>query len=316
MRALVTGITGQDAHYVSDILHREGHDVYGLIRGQANPRRATVEQELPYVAIIEGDLTDSASLVRALRLAQPDHVYNLGAISHVGHSFTNPHLTASVTGLGALNLLEAMRATDCNARLFQASTSEMFGKVRETPQRETTAFHPRSPYGCAKVFAHHAVVNYREAYGIHASCGIMFNHESPYRGVEFVTRKITHGLARIARGKQSTITLGNLDAVRDWGYAGDYMAAAYAMLCRDEPDDYVIATGVQHSVKDVLTIACDYFQLPLDIAVVDDTMFRPAEVDTLRGDASKAREVLGWSPTIDFDTLIDTMCFYDAARVS
>lgn len=308
MRALVTGITGQDAHYLTRLLLSKGYTVYGLIRGQSNPRRADVH---PDAILLDGDLCDGNSLIRALNIALPDETYNLGAISHVGHSFTQPDLTANVTGLGALRLLEAVRMVCPETRYYQASSSEQFGSVHATPQTETTPFHPRSPYGCAKVLAHHTTVNYREAYGLHASCGILFNHESPHRGPEFVTRKITLGLARVAAGHQPSITLGNLDAHRDWGYADDYVTAMWRMLQQPEPDDYVIATGISHTVRNVVELALGYYGLGWDTVELSPLQHRPAEVDTLRGDASKARTELGWEPTVGFVDLIHMMCEHD-----
>src|SRR6187399_203473 len=258
-RALVTGITGQDGLYLSELLLAKGYEVFGLIRGQNNPRWELVNSAVPDVQLLTGDLMDMSSLIRALEVAQPDEVYNLGAISFVAYSWENAHLTADVTGKGVLNMLEATRlyAGDDigKVRFYQASSSEMFGKVHEVPQRETTLLWPRSPYGVAKVFGHYMTINYRESYGMHASSGILFNHESPRRGTEFVTRKVTQSVARISLGLQDEIVMGNLDARRDWGFAGDYVDAMWRMLQQDEADDYVIATGETHSIRELLDVA-------------------------------------------------------------
>jgi GDPmannose 4,6-dehydratase len=315
-RALVTGITGQDGTYLAEFLLDKGYEVFGLIRGQANPKRPMIEQMLPAVELVDGDLTDMSSLLASLEVAQPDEVYNLGAISFVKMSFNQPELTGNITGLGALRLLEAIRILDGanrHIRFYQASSSEMFGKVREVPQNELTAFHPRSPYGVAKVYAHHITVNYRESYGVYACSGIGFNHESPRRGLEFVTRKITNGVARIALGLAEHITLGNLDASRDWGYAGDFVEAFWLMLQQPEPDDYVIATGEQHSVRDFLTLAFNEVGIEDWERHVrqDDRFLRPAEVDLLVGDAAKARRVLGWQPRVSFQELVKMMVASD-----
>jgi GDPmannose 4,6-dehydratase len=255
-RAFITGITGQDGQHLAQFLHSQGYDVFGMVKGQSNPRIAAVLEEMPFIETVPGDLADLPSLVSALELAQPDEVYNLGAISFVALSFNQAELTANVTGLGVLRMLEAVRMVSGSRgrqiRFYQASSSEMFGKVRETPQNEGTPFHPRSPYGCAKVFGHDIVVNYRESYDLFACSGILFNHEGPRRGIEFVTRKVTNAVARIKLGLQSEIVLGNLDAKRDWGYAGDYVKAMWLMLQQDEPDDYVIATGETHSIGDLV----------------------------------------------------------------
>jgi GDPmannose 4,6-dehydratase len=315
-RALITGITGQDGRHLAQFLAAKGYQVFGLIRGQGNPKAAIVQSETPSIELVDGDLRDLSSLIAVLERVQPDEVYNLGAISFVHLSFTQPELTAEITGLGVLRMLEAVRiigGTDNNPiRFYQASSSEMFGKVRETPQNELTPFHPRSPYGVAKVFGHHMTVNYREAYGLHASSGILFNHEGERRGLEFYTRKVTNGLARIRLGLQEKIVLGNLDFSRDWGYAGDYVEAMWLMLQQDEPEDYVIATGETHTGREFLEVGArvagydDWTQV-----VTQDARFeRPAEVDLLMGDASKARTKLGWSPKVDFEGLVRLM--YDA----
>src|SRR3954469_23718898 len=303
-RALVTGITGQDGRYLSQLLTSKGYQVFGLIAGQANPKAKLVQEECPGLDLVGGDLRDLPSLIAAVEQVQPDEVYNLGAISFVQLSFRQPELTAEITGLGVLRLLEAVRivgGTNNNPiRFYQASSSEMFGKVREVPQTERTPFHPRSPYGVAKMFGHNITVNYREAYGIHASSGILFNHESPRRGHEFVTRKITSSLARIKLGLQDIISLGNLEARRDWGYAGDYVEAMWLMLQQDEPDDYVVATGETHSIRDFLDTAFRYagYDSWEPFVKHDERFDRPAEVDLLIGDAKKAREKLGWVPRV------------------
>ncbi|MGH9053012.1 MAG: GDP-mannose 4,6-dehydratase [Acidimicrobiia bacterium] len=315
-RALVTGITGQDGQYLAEFLHGKDYEVFGLVHGQANPKTGLVAEEFPYVTMVEGDLTDLSSLIAAVEYSQPDEVYNLGAISFVALSFRQPEITANVTGLGVLRMLEAIRVvggSDSTIKFYQASSSEMFGKVRETPQTEKTPFHPRSPYGAAKVFGHHITVNYREAYGIFAVSGILLNHESPRRGLEFVTRKISNGVARIKLGLQHEITLGNLAAKRDWGYAGDYVRAMWLMLQQPEPDDYVIATGETHAVREFAELA--FAAAGIDdwerYVQVDERFFRPAEVDVLVGDASKAREKLGWEPTVTFDELVQMMVEHD-----
>jgi len=312
-RALITGITGQDGLYLAELLASEGYEVFGLVRGQSNPKVHTVERLIPSIQLLDGDLTDLPSLIGAMEVAQPDEVYNLGAISFVGMSWKQAELTGEITGMGVLRMLEAIRIHTQNdmskVRFYQASSSEMFGKVRESPQRETTPFHPRSPYGVAKTFGHYMTVNYRESYGAYACSGILFNHESERRGYEFVTRKITRGVARITLGLQDKISLGNLDARRDWGFAGDYVQAMHAMLQQDEPDDYVVATGKTHSIRDLLDTAFrrvgveDWSQY----VAQDPRFFRPAEVDQLIGDASKAREKLGWKPSMTFGGLIERM---------
>lgn len=312
-RALITGITGQDGRYLGQLLAREGYQVFGLIRGQANPKAQMVLDENPALELVDGDLRDLSSLIAAMEQVQPDEVYNLGAISFVQLSFRQAELTAEITGLGVLRMLEAVRivgGVDNNPiRFYQASSSEMFGKVRETPQTEQTPFHPRSPYGVAKVFGHDMTVNYREAYGLHASSGILFNHESPRRGLEFVTRKITNSLARIKLGLQERISLGNLDSARDWGFAGDYVDAMHRLLQQDEPDDYVIATGETHTIREFLDAA---FRVAgyddWEPFVSHDTRFeRPAEVDLLMGDAAKAKACLGWEPSVSFEELVAMM---------
>lgn len=311
--ALVTGITGQDGLYLAELLLEKGYEVHGIIRGQNNPRRELVEELVPDVRLHNGDLTDMSSLMRALSQSNPDEVYNLGAISFVAYSWENAALTSDVTGKGVLTLLEAVRlhaGDDLDkVRFYQASSSEMFGKVQETPQRETTLLWPRSPYGVSKVFGHYMTINYCESYGMHASSGILFNHESPRRGEEFVTRKVAKTVAKIHLGLADELVLGNLEARRDWGFAGDYVEAMWLMLQQDEPDDFVIATGVSHSIRDLVTIAFDQVGITdWERHVRQDPRFlRPAEVDTLVGDASKAKQVLGWEPKVDFETLVRMM---------
>jgi GDPmannose 4,6-dehydratase len=316
--ALVTGITGQDGQYLAEFLNGKGYDVYGLVKGQQNPRADRLARELPFVEQVPGDLQDLPSLIAALEYTQPDEVYNLAAISFVALSFSQAELTANVTGLGVLRMLEAIRLVggrENPIRFYQASSSEMFGKVRETPQNELTPFYPRSPYGTAKVFAHNTTVNYRESYGLFACGGILFNHESPRRGIEFVTRKVTSAVARIKLGLQNELVLGDMRPKRDWGFAGDYVQAMWMMLQRDEPRDYVVATGESHSVEELV-------QLAFRAAGIDDwqryvrsdeRFFRPAEVDLLVGDASRARDELGWAPTIRFEELVSMMVESDLA---
>ena len=305
---------------MSEFLTGKGYQVFGLVRGQNNPKAQLVQDENPSLELVEGDLRDLSSLIAALEQVQPDEVYNLGAMSFVALSFRQPELTADTTGLGVLRILEAIRIVGGTAnnpiRVYQASSSEMFGKVRETPQTEQTPFHPRSPYGVAKVFGHSITVNYRESYGMHASSGICFNHESPRRGLEFVTRKITNGLARIKLGLQDSITLGNLDAARDWGYAGDFVEAMWLMVQQDEPGDYVVATGETHTIREFLDLAFRCAEIDgWEQSVRTDPRFeRPSEVDVLCGDASKARERLGWKPQITFDELVRMMYEADLAE--
>jgi GDPmannose 4,6-dehydratase len=304
---------------MSEFLTGKGYQVFGLVRGQNNPKAQVVQDENPALDLVEGDLRDLSSLIAGLEQVQPDEVYNLGAMSFVALSFRQPELTADTTGLGVLRMLEAIRivgGTEKNPiRFYQASSSEMFGKVRETPQTEQTPFHPRSPYGVAKVFGHSITVNYRESYGMHASSGICFNHESPRRGLEFVTRKITNGLARIKLGLQDSITLGNLDAARDWGYAGDFVEAMWLMVQQEEPGDYVIATGETHTIREFLDLAfrCAEIDGWQDRIRTDPRFERPAEVDVLTGDATKAREQLGWKPRVAFEELVRMMYEADLA---
>src|SRR3954465_4491518 len=298
-RSLITGITGQDGQFLAELLHARGYEVFGLIKGQNNPKGELIQAEQPYVELVSGDLQDLPSLVAALEHTQPDEVYNLGGISFVPLSFRQAELTANITGLGVLRMLEAVRmvggSTDNRIRFYQASSSEMFGKVRETPQTEMTPFPPRSPYGCAKVFGHDIVVNYRESYDLFACSGILFNHEGPRRGLEFVTRKITNAVARIKNGIQKELRLGNLDARRDWGFAGDYVEAMWLMLQQPTADDYVIATGESHTIREFLDRAFGGAELDWhDYVEVDPRYYRPSEVDHLRGDASKAERILKW----------------------
>ena len=321
-KAFITGITGQDGRHLAELLHSKGYKVYGMMKGQHNPRSEMIRDEFPYVEIVPGDLTDLTSLVTALEYVQPDEFYNLGAISFVAMSFNQAELTANVTGLGVLRALEAVRivggAQNNPIRFYQASSSEMFGKVREVPQTELTPFHPRSPYGVAKVFGHNITMNYRESYGLYACSGILFNHEGPRRGLEFVTRKITNTAARIKLGLEKELVLGNIDAKRDWGYAGDYVKAMWLMLQQDEPDDYVVATGETHSVEEFLEITFTKIGLGnwRDYVRQDPKFFRPAEVDLLIGDPTKARTKLGWKPEVSFEQLVDMMVAHDLAYES
>jgi GDPmannose 4,6-dehydratase len=318
-RALITGITGQDGLYLSELLLAKGYEVHGIIRGQNNPKRELVEEIVPEVVLHNGDLTDLSSLLRALGDAQPDEFYNLGAVSFVAYSWENARVTTEVTGNGVLNALEAVRLYSgqdpTKVRFYQASSSEMFGKVQEVPQREKTLLWPRSPYGVAKVYGHYMTINYRESYGMHASSGILFNHESPRRGPEFVTRKVSMGVAAIALGLQDTLTMGNLDAKRDWGFAGDYVEGMWRMLQQPDADDYVLSTGETHSIRELLDAA--FARIGIDDwsghVEQDPRFMRPAEVDLLVGDASKARERLGWKPTVGFHELVEMMVDNDLA---
>lgn len=317
--ALITGITGQDGYHLAELLHKKGYDVYGIIRGQQNPRKQRVEQEQPFVKLIEADLLDPSSLCRAIDVAKPNEVYNLGAISHVGYSFKTPQLVADITGKGVLNMLEAIRLSggEKTIRFYQASTSEMFGGLDyNRPGKgydENALFHPRSPYGVAKLYGHWITKNYREAYGMHASCGILFNHEGERRGLEFVTRKISNAVARIHLGKQNHVELGNLDSKRDWGYAGDYVEGMWRMLQQEKPDDFILATGETHSIGDFLELAFK------EVGIEDwqpyvkqnPAFMRPSEVDILLGNPEKAEKVLGWSRKVDFPGLVKLMVEYD-----
>jgi GDPmannose 4,6-dehydratase len=320
-RALVTGITGQDGLYLAELLLSKGYEVFGLVRGQNNPKYAMVSEVVPGVKLLTGDLTDMASLMRAFEAAQPTEVYNLGAISFVAYSWENAHVTTEVTGKGVLNILDTTRlyagSDPGSVRFYQASSSEMFGKVQAVPQSESTLLWPRSPYGVAKVFGHYMTINYRESYGMHASSGILFNHESPRRGPEFVTRKVSMAVARISRGLQDTLVMGNLDARRDWGFAADYVDAMWRMLQQDEADDYVVATGETHSIRELLDVAFARVGIEDWTPYVeqDPRFMRPAEVDLLVGDASKAAERLGWKPTVGFTELVHLMVDSDLARL-
>jgi GDPmannose 4,6-dehydratase len=306
--ALITGVSGQDGSYVAQLLLAKGYQVFGLVRDSGSPRAEDVARLCPALELVEGDLLDLSTLIRAIERCQPTEVYNLGGISSVGLSLRQPLLTGEVTGLGVVRLLEAIRLVGRDIKFYQASSSEMFGKVRESPQTELTPFYPRSPYAVAKAYGHHITVNYRESYGMFASSGILFNHESPRRGMEFVTRKITDGAAKIKLGLQKQLVLGNLDSQRDWGFAGDYVEAMHLILQQERPDDFVIATGVTHSVRDFCEIAFSHLGLDYrDHVVTDPGLLRPAEVDVVVGDASKAKRVLGWVPRVAFIDLVRMM---------
>ena len=328
--ALITGITGQDGSYLAELLLEKGYEVHGIVRRSSLINTHRIDQFFDMIHLHYGDLTDATNLINIIKKVEPDEIYNLGAMSHVKVSFETPEYTGQVDGLGTLRVLEAVRilGMEKKTRIYQASTSELYGKVQEVPQTETTPFYPRSPYGIAKLYGYWIVKNYREAYGMHASSGILFNHESPRRGETFVTRKITRGLSKISVGLQDILYLGNLDAKRDWGHAKDFVEAMWLMLQQDEPDDYVIATGKQYSVRDFVNRAAPLFGLNiqwkgdgLDERGVDKTTgrtiievskkyLRPTEVESLLGDASKAKEKLGWEPTTTFDQLVEDMCIY------
>ncbi len=313
--ALITGITGQDGSYLAEHLLASGYRVVGLVRRSATPSLERLEGCLDRVELAAGDLLDLSSLVSVLQEHQPDEVYNLAAQSFVHASFSEPLHTGEVTALGVIRLLEAIRLVKPDARFYQASSSEMFGKVREVPQSEETPFHPRSPYGVAKVYGHWATLNYRESYGLYGCSGILFNHESPRRGLEFVTRKISNAVAAIAFGEQDEVALGNLDARRDWGYAGDYVRAMHAMLQQEEADDFVVATGETHSVREFCQHAFGRVGLDWEeFVTVDPRFYRPAEVDLLLGDPSKAKEKLGWQPEVGFQELVERMVDHDVRR--
>jgi GDPmannose 4,6-dehydratase len=335
-RALITGVTGQDGRYLAELLVAKGYAVHGLIRGQANPKRELVANEIPELEFVDGDLTDQGSLISAVAEVQPDEVYNLGAISFVPLSWREPEHTFQVTGGGPLRMLEAIRIVGGQRgnpiRFYQASSSEMFGKVDEVPQNERTRFHPRSPYGVAKAYGHYLTRNYRESYGFHASSGISFNHESPRRGLEFVTRKVTNAVARIQLGLQPELVLGNLDVSRDWGFAGDHVEAMWLMLQQERPGDYVVATGETHSVRELVELAFGLVGVDLEwvgsgveevgssastgetLVRIDPRFFRPAEVDLLIGDSWRARQLLGWSPRVGFRELVELMLRADLER--
>jgi GDPmannose 4,6-dehydratase len=316
-RALITGITGQDGSYLAELLLDKGYEVHGMVRRASTEKFDRIEHLRERIELHQGDLLDHRSLTDTLKAARPDEIYNLAAMSFVGLSWIQPVLTAEFSGVGVARLLETVREVAPEARFYQASSSEMFGKVREVPQTELTPFHPRSPYGVAKIYGHFITVNYRESYGLHATSGILFNHESPRRGREFVTRKITWHAAAIKAGMADTLALGNLDAERDWGYAEDYVEAMWRMLQQDEPGDYVVATGKAHSVRDCVQIAFEHVGVdPEGHVVVDERYLRPAEVDHLIGDATKAREQLGWEPKTSFETMIRLMVDSDLAQLS
>lgn len=314
--ALITGITGQDGSYLAELLIEKGYRVYGMTRRTSTVTMERIAHLVDDIEIVQGDLLDQNSLAEAIRGVKPDEVYNLAAQSFVPTSWNQPVLTGEFTALGVTRMLEAIRQVDPGIRFYQASSSEMFGKVTEVPQSETTRFHPRSPYGVAKVYGHWITVNYRESYDLFAASGILFNHESPRRGLEFVTRKITEGVARIKRGLARELRLGNLDAKRDWGFAGDYVRAMWLMLQQPDPDDFVIATGETHSVEDFCEVAFRHVGLDFrEHVVVDEAFVRPAEVDLLIGDASRAREELGWQPEVEFGDLVAMMVEADLERV-
>lgn len=329
-KALITGITGQDGSYLAELLLQKGYEVHGIVRRSSLINTHRIDHIFQNINLHYGDLTDSTNIVRVIQKVQPDEIYNLGAQSHVKVSFEMPEYTADVDGVGTLRILEAVRllGMENHVRIYQASTSELYGLVQEVPQRETTPFYPRSPYGVAKLYGYWITKNYREAYGMYACTGILFNHESPRRGETFVTRKITRGLSSISTGQQDILYLGNLNAKRDWGHAKDFVEAMWLMLQQDEPDDYVIATGEQYSVKEFVEAAAPYFgfniiwvneglnEVGLDkntmkpIIKVDPKYFRPSEVETLLGDATKAKKQLGWEPKISFEQLVEDMCLY------
>ena len=329
-RALITGITGQDGSYLAELLLEKGYEVHGIIRRSSSINTGRIDHLYQNIKLHYGDLTDSTNIVRVIQLVQPDEIYNLGAQSHVKVSFEMPEYTADVDGMGTLRILEAVRllGMEKHVRIYQASTSELYGLVQEIPQRETTPFYPRSPYGVAKIYGYWITKNYRESYGMYACTGILFNHESPRRGETFVTRKITRGLSRISTGQQDVLELGNLNAKRDWGHAKDFVEAMWLMLQQDEPDDFVIATGVQYSVREFVEEAAPYFGMNIvwkgegldevgidkntgrTVIKVNTKYFRPAEVETLLGDATKAKEKLGWEPKTSFKQLVEDMCIY------
>jgi GDPmannose 4,6-dehydratase len=316
-RALITGITGQDGSYLAELLLAEGYEVYGVVRRSSTESAERIGHIADRVTLLQADLLDQASLQEALRVARPHEVYNLAAQSFVPTSWSQPVLTAEFTAVGVTRLLEAVRNVDPGIRFYQASSSEMFGKVREVPQTESTPFYPRSPYGVAKAYGHFITVNYRESYDLFAVSGILFNHESPRRGLEFVTRKITDGVARIKLGLASELRMGNLDAQRDWGFAGDYVRAMWLMLQQDTADDYVIATNTMHSVRDAVEISFRHAGLDYEQYVkLDERFLRPAEVEELRGDFSKAARELGWAPQVDFEQLMTMMVDADIERLS
>ena len=317
-KALITGVNGQDGSYLAEHLLDQGYEIFGMVRRSSSPNYERLSEAFKHELfhLVYGDLTDYTSLEAALHACHPHEIYNLGAQSFVGESWNQPEVTTNITGTGTLRLLEALRSVTPYARFYQASSSEQFGKVQETPQKETTVFYPRSPYGVAKCYAHHITVNYRESYNIHASCGILFNHESPRRGLEFVTRKVTDGVAKITWNLESKLRMGNLEARRDWGHAKDYVRAMHLMLQQETPSDFVIATGETHSIKDLLEIAfrkmgCNYEHF----VELDPNFVRPAEVDLLQGNRSKAETVLKWRPEISFQSMIEEMVDCDVKRL-
>ncbi len=315
-RAVITGISGQDGSYLAELLLEKGYEVVGVVRRLSAPNHWRIEHLLDRIELRPADLLDQLSLIKVIEDVRPHEVYNLAAMSFVPASWEQPLLTGEYNAQGVTRMLEAIRQVDTSIRFYQASSSEMFGKVRETPQSETTPFYPRSPYGVSKVFAHYITVNYRESYDLFAVSGILFNHESPRRGLEFVTRKVSDGVARVKLGLADTLALGNLEAHRDWGFAGDYVRAMWSMLQRDAPDDYVISTGISHSVRDLVRIAFSHIGLDWHNYVeTKPSLLRPAEVEHLIGDSTKAREVLDWSPTIDFDHLVGKMVDSDLQRL-
>jgi GDPmannose 4,6-dehydratase len=315
-RAIITGITGQDGSYLAELLLEQGYEVVGTVRRSSAPNLWRIDHLLDRITLKPADLLDQLSLLRVIDEVRPAEIYNLAAMSFVPASWDQPLLTGEFNAQGVTRLLDAVRQVDTSIKIYQASSSEMFGKVREVPQTETTAFYPRSPYGVSKVFAHYITINYRESYNLFAVSGMLFNHESPRRGLEFVTRKVTHGVARIKLGLEETLSVGNLDAHRDWGFAGDYVRAMWMMLQQPTPDDYVIATGVSHSVRDLIQIAFARAGLDWEKHVrVDPALLRPAEVEHLLGDASKAKKDLGWTPSVDFKQLVEMMVDADLARL-
>jgi len=315
-RALITGITGQDGSYLAELLLDKGYEVFGVVRRLSAPNVWRIQHLLDKVTLLQADMLDQLSLIKAVDVAQPDEFYNLAAMSFVPASWDQPMLTGEFNAQGVTRALEAVRSVNPKIRFYQASSSEMYGRVREVPQTELTPFYPRSPYGCTKVYGHYITVNYRESYDLFAVSGILFNHESPRRGIEFVTRKVTDGVARIVLGLGDSLKLGNLDARRDWGFAGDYVNAMWLMLQQDQPDDYVIATGTAHSVRDLVEAAFGHVGLDWNKYVgVDPKFIRPAEVDLLIGDPSKAKKKLGWEPAVDFKQLVSMMVDADLARL-
>ena len=316
-RALITGITGQDGSYLAEFLLEQGYEVFGMVRRASVEKFERIEHLVGDIELVQGDLLDQFSLISILEEVKPTEVYNLAAQSFVPTSWKQPVLTSEFTAMGVTKLLESIRIVDRNIKMYQASSSEMFGKVRETPQKEDTPFYPRSPYGVAKVYGHWITINYRESYGLFAVSGILFNHESPRRGLEFVTRKVTDGVARIKLGLSNELRLGNLDAKRDWGFAGDYVKAMWLMLQQSKPDDYVISTGETRSVKELVQIAFGAVDLDCEEYVkVDQAFFRPAEVDLLIGDCSKAKKQLGWEPEVSFEQMVQMMVATDLERVT